>query len=105
MPVNWYSTACKFTTQNFNWLVGDIEKFKKKSEDSLSQEFLDSLNFCGFEIEPYEPQLLAISGALISFILLLIVDVFLFSFTVFGSMTIAVIIIITVLIPVSVLFY
>jgi Flp pilus assembly protein TadB len=105
MPVNWYSTACKFTTQNFNWLVGDIEKFKKKSEDSLSQEFLDSLNFCGFEIEPYEPQILAISGALISFILLLIVDVFLFSFSVFGSMTIAVIIIITVLIPVTVLFY
>ena len=105
MPVNWYSTACKFTTQYFNWLVGDIEKFKKKSEDSLSQEFLDSLNFCGFEIEPYEPQILAISGALASFILLLIVDVFLFSFSVFGSMTIAVIIIITVLIPVSVLFY
>ncbi|KAF5425930.1 hypothetical protein C5S42_09130 [Candidatus Methanomarinus sp.] len=105
MPVNWYSTACKFTTQNFNWLVGDIEKFKKKSEDSLSQEFLDSLNFCGFEIEPYEPQILAISGALASFILLLIVDVFLFSFSVFGSMTIAVIIMITVLIPVTVLFY
>jgi Flp pilus assembly protein TadB len=105
MPVNWYSTACKFTTQYFNWVVGDIEKFKKKSKDSLSQEFLDSLNFCGFEIEPYEPQILAISGALISFILLLIVDVFLFSFSVFGSMTIAVIIIITVLIPVTVLFY
>ncbi|KAF5420334.1 MAG: hypothetical protein C5S41_13705 [Candidatus Methanomarinus sp.] len=105
MPVNWYSTACKFTTQNFNWLVGDIEKFKKKSEDSLSQEFLDSLNFCGFEIEPYESQILAISGALASFILLLIVDVFLFSFSVFGSMTIAVIIMITVLIPVTVLFY
>lgn len=105
MPVNWYSTACKFTTQYFNWLVGDIEKFKKKSKDSLSQEFLDSLNFCGFEIEPYETQILAISGALISFILLLIVDVFLFSFSVFGSMTIAVIIIITVLIPVTVLFY
>ncbi|MCK5217096.1 MAG: hypothetical protein KAJ93_04880 [Methanosarcinales archaeon] len=105
MPVNWYSTACKFTTQNFNWLVGDIEKFKKKSKDSLSQEFLDSLNFCGFEIEPYEPQILAISGALVSFILLLIVDVFLFSFSVFGSMTIAVIIITTVLIPVTVLFY
>ncbi len=105
MPVNWYSTACKFTTQNFNWVVGDIEKFKKKSKDSLSQEFLDSLNFCGFEIEPYEPQILAISGALASFILLLIVDVFLFSFSVFGSMTIAVIIVTTVLIPVTVLFY
>lgn len=105
MPVNWYSTACKFTTQNFNWVVGDIEKFKKKSKDSLSQEFLDSLNFCGFEIEPYEPQILAISGALVSFILLLIVDAFLFSFSVFGSMTIAVIIITTVLIPVTVLFY
>ncbi|MCD4844331.1 MAG: hypothetical protein K8R25_07595 [Methanosarcinales archaeon] len=105
MPVNWYTKACKFTTQYLSWLVGDIEKFRKKSEDSLSQEFIDSLNFCGFEIEPYEPQLLAISGALISFILLLIIDVFLFSFTVFGSMTIAVIIIITVLIPVSVLFY
>jgi Flp pilus assembly protein TadB len=105
MPVNWYSTACKFTTQYFNWVVGDIEKFKKKSKDSLSQEFLDSLNFCGFEIEPYEPQILAISGALISFILLLIVDVFLFSFSVFGSMTIAVITITTVLIPVTVLFY
>lgn len=105
MPVNWYSTACKFTTQNFNWVVGDIEKFKKKSKDSLSQEFLDSLNFCGFEIEPYEPQILAISGALVSFILLLIVDVFLFSFSVFGSMTIAVIVITTVLIPVTVLFY
>jgi Flp pilus assembly protein TadB len=105
MPVNWYSTACKFTTQYFNWVVGDIEKFKKKSKDSLSQEFLDSLNFCGFEIEPYEPQILAISGVLISFILLLIVDVFLFSFSVFGSMTIAVITITTVLIPITVLFY
>jgi len=73
MTDNWYSTSCRHSVQYFSWLVGDLERFKKMSEKSVSQEFLDSINFCGYEIEPYESHLLAISGTLVSFLLLLIV--------------------------------
>ena len=105
MTDNWYSVSCRHSVQYFSWLVGDLERFKKKSETSVSQEFLDSLNFCGFEIEPYESQLLAISGTLLSFMLLFIMDVLLLQFMIFGSTTIAFMVLTTVLIPIFVLVY
>jgi Flp pilus assembly protein TadB len=105
MPGNWYSTACKHSVNYFGWLVGDLERFKKKSEASVSQEFLDSLNFCGFEIEPYESQILAISGALISFIMLIIMDLVFFRFIVFGSSTIIFMVLTTLIIPSALLLY
>jgi Flp pilus assembly protein TadB len=105
MPGNWYSTACKHSVNYFGWLVGDLERFKKKSETSVSQEFLDSLNFCGFEIEPYESQILAISGALISFIVLIVMDLVFFNFMAFGFTTIIFMVLTTLLIPSSLLLY
>jgi Flp pilus assembly protein TadB len=105
MPGNWYSTACKYSTQHFSWLVGDLERFKKKSKDYISQEFIDSLHFCGFEIELYEPQLLALSGAVVSFILLFILDVLLIFSFMFSSTTIAVMVMTTMLIPLAVMYY
>jgi len=76
-----------------------------KSEASVSQEFLDSLNFCGFDIEPYESQILAITGAVISFIMLIVMDLVFFKFTVFGSTTIIFMVLTTLLIPSALLLY
>ena len=104
MSNNWYATACKSSVNMFGWLI-DVERFKKKSEDSVSQEFLDSLNFCGLDVEPYESQILAISGAALAFILLFVLDIFLFKFIVFGSNTITFMILTTLLIPVVLLIY
>ena len=53
MSENWYPRACRSSVNLFGRLI-DIERFKKKSEDSVSQEFLDILNFCGLDVEPYE---------------------------------------------------
>jgi len=66
---------------------------------------MDSLNFCGFDVEPYETQILAISGALISFILLIVIDLVLFKFMVFDSTTIIFMVMTTVLIPSALLLY
>ena len=104
MSNNWYATACKSSVNLFGWLI-DVERFKKKSEDSVSQEFLDSLNFCGLDVEPYESQILAISGAASAFILLFVLDIFLFKFIVFGSNTITLMILTTLLIPVVLMIY
>jgi Flp pilus assembly protein TadB len=104
MSDNWYATACKSSVNLFGWFI-DVERFKKKSEDSVSQEFLDSLNFCGLDIEPYQSQILAISGAASAFILLLVLDIFLFKFIVFGSNTIVFMILTTLLIPAVLLIY
>ena len=104
MSNNWYATACKSSVNMFGWLI-DVERFKKKSENSVSQEFLDSLNFCGLDVEPYESQILAISGAALAFILLFVLDIFLFKFIVFGSNTITFMILTTLLIPVVLLIY
>ena len=105
MTDNWYSISCRHSVQYFGWLVGDLERFKKKSEMSVSQEFLDSLNFCGLEVEPYESQIFAISGTLLSFLMLLIVDVLLLQFIVFGSNTIVFMVMTVVFIPIFVLVY
>lgn len=105
MPGNWYSTVCKHSVNYFGWLVGDLERFKKKSEASVSQEFMDSLNFCGFDVEPYESQILAISGALISFIMLIVMDLVFFRLMVVSSTTMIFMVLTTVLIPSSLLLY
>jgi len=105
MPGKWYSTACNHSVNYFGWLVGDLERFKKKSEASVSQEFMDSLNFCGFDVEPYESQILAISGAVISFIMLIVMDLIFFRFMVVSSTTIIFMVMTTLLIPSALLLY
>lgn len=105
MPGNWYLAACKCSVNYFGWLAGDLEAFKKKCEKSVSKEFMDSLNFCGLEVEPYESQILALSGTSISFIILLIMDLFFFKFAALGRTTIILMVLTTLLIPAALMFY
>lgn len=105
MSGNWYPTACRHSVSYFGWLVRDLERYKKKSEATVSQELLDCLNFCGFEVEPYESQLLALSGAAVSFALLTALDLVLFRYFIFGPNTIIIVILTTLLIPAALMFY
>jgi len=78
--MNWFEKGCKFATKNFSWIVGDIKKFKKKAEASVSEEFIDSLNFTGLDIEPHEVLLFSYAGALISFLFAFSLDIILLAF-------------------------
>ena len=67
---NLYCRACKFSVKHFSWLVGDLGDFRKKSEKTVSKEFLDALDFSGFELEPWETHILSYTGGLLLFMLL-----------------------------------
>ncbi|MCE8427320.1 MAG: hypothetical protein J5U19_02860 [Candidatus Methanoperedens sp.] len=102
---NWYCRACKVAAKHFSWIAGDIEEFKKKSQRTVSREFLDSLNFAGFEIEPWEVHLLAYSGSLVVFFLLLDLDIILLSIASYEKTSILVAAVCTVFIPFSCMIY
>ena len=76
---NWYCSACKVAAKRFGWIVGNTDEYRKKSEKTVSQEFMDALNFTGYDIEPWEAHILAYSGFLILLLVMLIVDALLFS--------------------------
>ncbi|VVB93431.1 Uncharacterised protein [uncultured archaeon] len=102
---NWYFRACKFSGKNLGWIAGDIGKFKKKSEKSISREFLDAINFTGLEIEPWEVHILAYSGAFVSLLLMIFIDVMLFSIAPYESPAIMAAAVCTAIVPLSCLFY
>ncbi|MDO9517561.1 MAG: hypothetical protein Q7J10_05860 [Methanosarcinaceae archaeon] len=102
---NWYLRACKFTSRNFGWLVGDVDAFAKKSEQAVSQEYKDALSFIGFDVEPFETALFSYVGALGALIIALFMDVLLFQITTFESNVLVMLAVLTVAIPVIVLLY
>ncbi len=102
---NWYYRACKFSGKNLGWIAGDIGKFKKKSEKSISREFLDAINFTGLEIEPWEVHILAYSGAFVSLLLMIFIDVMIFSIAPYESPAIMSAAVCTAIVPLSCLFY
>lgn len=102
---NWYCRACKISTKHFSWVAGDIEKHKKRSEKTVSREFLDALNFTGFEIEPWEVQILAYSGALISLFIMVILNILLFSVAEYERNTIIVAAACTAIVPFASMMY
>lgn len=76
----WFEEMCKFSVKHFSWIVGDIKTFKKKAEESVSEEFIESLNFTGLDVEPYEVLLLSYSGAIIASVAAVILDIIIIAF-------------------------
>jgi len=77
--MNWFEKGCKFASKHFSWIVGDEKNFRKKAEASVSQEFMDSLNFTGMDVEPHEILLFSYAGAIIAFFIALFLDIILFA--------------------------
>lgn len=102
---NWYCCACKFSAKYFIWIAGDIEKHKKRSEKTVSKEFLDAINFSGFEIEPWEVQVFAYAGAFISLFLMLSLDIVLFSAAKYETASILVAAACTAVVPLASMIY
>ena len=99
-----YEKGCKFAVKKFSWIVGDIKKFRKKAEKSVSKEFMESLNFTGLDLEPYEILLFSYAGAIIALIFALFIDFLIlffynFSFKDMGYITILLMVIITSFFP------
>lgn len=99
-----FEKCCRFAGRNFKWIVGDIEKFKKKAESIVSKEFIDSLNFTGMEVEAYEVLLLSYAGAIFSLIFAIFIDLVIasfyqFSFGEMGILTIFIMTGITISLP------
>ena len=69
-----FETICKRMASRFTWMVGDIKKFREKTNRSVSQEFIDSLTFTGMNLEPYEILLFSYGSAAIAFIFALMID-------------------------------
>ncbi len=78
--MTWFEDLCKLSVKHFSWLVGDIKAFRKKAEKSVSEEFMESLNFTGLDVEPYEVLLLSYSGALVAAMAALSMDIIIFAF-------------------------
>ena len=78
--MTWFEKLCKFSAQILLRAVGDIESFRKKTERAVSEEFIESLNFTGIEVEPYEVILASYMGAIIALLISISVDIAIFSF-------------------------
>jgi hypothetical protein len=100
-----YCHACKVSVKHFSWLSGDLAGFKKKSEKTVSKEFLDAINFSGFELEPWETHILSYTSGLILFLLMAILDLVLFSVFTYERDTIIFTAALTAIIPVAVMIY
>jgi len=95
---------CKWAVKHFSWIVGDMKRFSRKANSSVSSEFIDSLNFTGLELEAYEILLFSYAGAIIAFLFSLFIDFIIVSFYGFslggmGIFTILLIVIVTIGLP------
>ncbi|HHF55786.1 MAG TPA: hypothetical protein ENL42_02585 [Thermoplasmatales archaeon] len=101
----WFDKGCKFALKHFSWLVGDIKKFQQKVNERVSKEFMDSLIFTGMDAEPHEIILFSYAGAIIAFIVALVLDILLLAFSGFslrsiGYLTILLMAIVTIILPI-----
>ncbi len=102
---NWYYSGCKFTWRYFSRFIKDHEEFKKKTEKAVSQEYINSLVYTGFDLEPYETTLFSYIGSAGLFFIVLLTDVLFFRLTTFSSGILAAIAIISLTIPIAALWY
>lgn len=103
-----FEKGCRFARQHFHFLVGDLKAYRKRAESSVSREFMDSLNFTGLDVEPYEVLLFSYTGALLSFLAALVLDFiimafFHFSFAEMGYVTLIMMVGITIGLPLTAL--
>jgi len=71
---------CKWAVKHFSWMAGNLKRFSRKANASVSREFIDALNFTGLELEPYEILLFSYAGAAIALFLALFIDILIIFF-------------------------
>lgn len=96
---------CKFSVKHFSWIVGNIDKFKERTKDKVSEEFIDSIKFTGIRAEPYEILLFSYAAGLIAIIISILLDigvVIFYKFSPFhmGILTIILLLSITISLPI-----
>ncbi len=102
---NWYYRGCKFTWKRFSGFIKEHDEFKKKSEKAVSQEFINSLVYTGFDLEPYETTFFSYIGSAGIFFIVLLTDALFFRFTTFSSGILAAIAVTSLIIPIAALWY
>ena len=102
---NLYCRTCRFSVRHFSWLVGDLGEYRKKSEKTVSKEFIDAINFAGFALEPGETHVLAYSGALLLLLCMIILDLILFSISTYERNSIIFAAIFTAIVPIAAMIY
>jgi hypothetical protein len=102
---NLYCSACRFSVKHFSWLVGDIDKYRKKSEKTVSKEFLDAMDFSGFDLEPWETHILSYTFGLFLFLLLISLNVIQFSISPYEKNSILFAMVSTVIVPIAAMIY
>ncbi len=102
---NWYYRGCKFTWRHFSGSVKDHEEFKKKSEKAVSKEYMNSLVYTGFDLEPYETTFFSYAGTVGIFLIVLLTDALFFRFTTFSSGILTAIAILSLMMPITALWY
>ena len=71
---HWYYRATKFSKKHFSWMIKNNQKNREKLKKYFPQDYLNNLNFTGFDIEPYDILLLSYTAALLSFLGFFIFD-------------------------------
>lgn len=91
--------------KHFSWIVGDLDKYKKKSEKTVSKEFLDAMDFSGFDLEPWETHILSYACSLFLFILLISLDIIIFNIFIYERNSIILILFFTAVVPIASMIY
>jgi len=104
-----YENLCRKINKKFSWIT-NVEKLKKEAEKKVSQEFLDSLNFTGLDLEPWQIILFSYASAFISFLFALFLDLIILAFYGFdlgkaGIITFLLMFIITIGLPIFTLHF
>lgn len=102
---NLYCSACRFSVKHFSWLVGDLDEYRKKSEKTVSKEFLDAIDFSGFDLEPWETHILSYTVGLFLFLLLISLNSIRFSIYPYERNSILFAIGSTAIVPIAAMIY
>jgi len=101
---HWFEKGAKFAKKYFSWMQKNNEKTKKKIDKFFTAEYIENLNITGLNIEPLDILLFAYMGAFLTFIGILILDLFIlfsyaFNIDKIDPLTILLMITVTVLLP------
>ncbi len=102
---NWYYHGCKFISENFSWLLYDLDGFRQKAENAASESYRNAIVYTGMGLEPYETALFSYVIATIALVGILIFDFFLFRTIHFETAAMKAVIILSLLLPLAVLTY
>lgn len=100
-----YCRACRLSVKYFRRLLGDLEAYRRKSQKTVSKEFLDAIDISGFELEAWEVHLLSYTSGLFFFFSLATLDIIFLSVSTYERNTIIFSAVFTVIIPFVVMIY